>query len=408
MNLPIEKAISASRTYLDHNATTPVRPQVIEAMMAVCAAVGNPSSVHSEGRAARGLIEHARGDVAALVNARSADVFFTSGATEALNLALTPALQTVRASVPVERLLLSATEHPAVLRGHRFAPESVTLVPVTADGILDLDALDHLLKAAGGHRVMVAVQLANNETGVIQPIADIAAVVHAHDGVLVCDAAQAVGKIPVDVKRLGADVLIISGHKCGGPAGVGALVRGNRAVHIPEPVLKGGGQERGWRAGTENVPAIVGLGVACAAVCAHITQEAAFMLKLRGLLERGLKAHEPEIVIYGDRSPRLPTTLAFSVPNLTAETALMLLDLEGIAVSSGSACSSGKVKASHVLTAMGVAPDFVGNMLRLSVGWSTAQEDIDRFLEVWRKLRPQPEINEEVREGDEESLSLLN
>jgi len=374
----------AERSYFDWNATTPLRPQAAEALRAALAVPGNPSSVHAEGRAARRLVEQAREDVAALVAARPGDVFFTSSGTEANMLALTPAIQTADERRPREKLLISAIEHASVRTGGRFPPSAVVDIAVDADGRVDLAVLaDALAKAS---RPLVSIMLANNETGVVQPIAQAAAIVHAAGGLLHVDAVQAVGRIVCDIKVLGADLLTLSAHKIGGPKGVGALVRAREDIHFPEPLIRGGGQERGLRAGTENVAGIAAFGAAAAAVRRQGEAEAERMLALRNRLEAGLKAIRPGAVIFGAAAERLPNTTLFAAPGMKAETAVISFDLEGIAVSSGAACSSGKVQPSHVLAAMGVSPALRRGAVRLSLGWTTTETDVERFLGAWRKL----------------------
>jgi cysteine desulfurase len=341
---------------------------------------GNASSVHAEGRAVRRLMEEAREQVARLVGADSKNVFFTSGATEANMLALTPSLEIAGRKEPRDRLFVSAIEHPSVRSGGRFARELVEELPVGSDGTVDLVALTDVIKKAA--RPMVSVMLANNETGVIQPIARIAEIVHAASGVLHVDAVQGAGRIGCDITELEADLVSISSHKLGGPQGAGALVR-RGDIHIAEPLIRGGGQERGQRAGTENVAAIAGFGAAAASV--KLT-DAARMSALRDRLEAGIKTATPQAVIFGANAPRLPNTTSFAVPGVKAETAIISFDLNGIAVSSGSACSSGKVQTSHVLAAMGVDPVLVRGGLRVSLGWSTTDAEIDHFLGTWNVL----------------------
>jgi cysteine desulfurase len=366
------------RLYFDWNASAPLREEARAAVVRALELTGNASSVHKEGRAARGLIEAARQQVAQLVGAEAKNVTFTSGATEANMLALTPALETVGEKRQRDRLFVSAIEHPSVLSGGRFAAESVEQLPVTAEGLVDLNALRSALARA--ERPLISVMLANNETGVIQPIAGIAAIVHAANGLLHVDVVQGPGRIACDIAALGADLLTISSHKLGGPQGAGALIkRGD--IQIAEPLIKGGGQERGLRAGTENVAAIAGFGAAAAK---HA--DAQHMAALRDALEAGVKAATPQAVIFGAAAARLPNTSFFAVPGMKAETAIIAFDLNGIAVSSGSACSSGKVQASHVLAAMGIAPDLARGAVRVSLGWSTTAADVDRFLGTWNKL----------------------
>ncbi len=372
------------RSYFDWNATAPLRPQAAEALREALTVSGNPSSVHAEGRAARRLIEAAREEVAALVAARPGDVFFTSSGTEANMLALTPVIQTADERRPREKLLISAIEHTSVRTGGRFPPGAVADIAVDADGRVDLAALADALAATA--RPLVSIMLANNETGVVQPIAQAAAMVHAAGGLLHVDAVQAAGRIACDINALGADLLTLSAHKIGGPKGVGALIRAREDIHFPDPLIRGGGQERGLRAGTENVAGIAAFGAAAAAARRQAAAEADHMLGLRHKLETGLKAVTPGAVIFGAAAERLPNTTLFAAEGMKAETAVISFDLEGIAVSSGAACSSGKVQPSHVLAAMGVSPSLTRGAVRLSLGWATTETDIERFLGAWRKL----------------------
>jgi cysteine desulfurase len=372
------------RSYFDWNATAPLRPQAAAALADALAVAGNPSSVHAEGRAARRLVERAREQVAALVGAEGGNVFFTSGGTEANMLALTPAIETADDKRPRDRLLLSAIEHSSVRTGGRFPAAMVEDVPVTPDGRVDLDALRTALARAG--RPLVSLMLANNETGVVQPVAQAAAITHAVGGLLHVDAVQGPGRISCDIAALGADLLTISAHKLGGPKGVGALVRRADAIHFPEPLIRGGGQERGLRAGTENVAGIMAFGAAADAVREQGLAEAERMATLRETLEAGLRAITPHAAIFGEAAERLPNTTLFAVEGMKAETAVIAFDLEGIAVSSGAACSSGKVQPSHVLAAMGVSPALLRGAVRVSLGWATTEADVERFLAAWRKL----------------------
>ena len=372
------------RSYFDWNATAPLRDEARAAFAEVLSIPGNPSSVHAEGRAARRLIEKAREEVAALVGARAGDVFFTSSGTEANMLALTPAIDVAGDKLPRSKLLLSAVEHVSVRAGGRFAREAIAELPVDAQGRLDLAALAKAV--AKSPRVLVSLMLANNETGVIQPVAEAAVIVQAAGGLLHVDAVQAAGRIDCDIAVLGADLLTLSAHKIGGPKGVGALVRASDDIHIPDPLIRGGGQERGLRAGTENVAGIAAFGAAAAAVRRQGAAEADHMLGLRQKLETGLKAVTPGAVIFGAAAERLPNTTLFAAEGMKAETAVISFDLEGIAVSSGAACSSGKVQPSHVLAAMGVSPALTRGAVRLSLGWTTTETDIERLLGAWRKL----------------------
>jgi cysteine desulfurase len=368
------------RVYLDWNATTPLRPEAKAAMVAAWDISGNPSSVHTEGRKARRLVEDARGAVAEAVGARAADVVFASGGTEANALALSPGLR--RGAGPaVQRLLVSAIEHASVLAGGRFAAEAIQTINVTGSGVLDLDHLRSQLD--GGAPALVSVMLANNETGAIQPVAEVADIVHAAGGLLHVDAIQAFGKIPCDLNGLGADLLTLSAHKIGGPKGVGAVVVAE-AVQL-EPLLRGGGQELGRRAGTENVAGISAFGAATRAAMAARQADAARLEGLRDRLEDGLR-QTPGMIVFSGDVQRLPNTTLFTTPGLKAETAVIGFDLDGIAVSSGSACSSGKVQPSHVLAAMGYGPELAQGAVRLSLGWSTSEADVDLALKAWRKL----------------------
>ena len=347
---------------------------------------GNPSSVHGEGRAARAAVERAREQVAALLGAPSKGVIFTSGGTEANMLALTPAIEVSGDRRPRDRLLISTIEHPSVRAGGRFPRDLVEDVPVTPAGIVDLAALERRLAelAVQGRRPLVSLMQANNETGILQPVREAARMVHGAGGLLHVDAVQAAGRISCDINALDADLVTVSGHKLGAPKGVGALIC--RAGVQAEPLIKGGGQERNLRAGTENVAGIVGFGAAAQAAQLALAEEAGRLAALRDTLEAGLKAISPDAVVFGAGQERIPNTTLFAVPGVKAETAVIALDLEGVAVSSGAACSSGKVAASHVLAAMGVAPELARGAIRLSWGFSTTECEIETFLKAWAKL----------------------
>lgn len=368
------------RAYFDWNATAPMHREVREAVHAALALIGNASSVHAEGRVARRTVEEARQAVAGLVGTEAENVTFTSGGTEANSLALTPGIEVAGRRELRDRLFISAIEHASVRAGGRYNPGDVEELSVTSSGIVDLDALRAALSKS--RRPMVSVMLANNESGVIQPIAEVAQIVHAASGVLHVDAVQAPGRIECDIGALGADLLSISSHKIGGPQGAGALVR-RTGIHIADPLIKGGGQERGLRAGTENVAAIAGFGVAASLVKQSDPRRLA---ALRDRFETGLKSVASGVLIFGDKVRRLPNTSLFTIPGLKAETAIIAFDLNGIAVSSGSACSSGKVQASHVLTAMGVEPAIARGAVRVSLGWSTTDAEIDALLIAWKKV----------------------
>ncbi len=343
---------------------------------------GNASSVHAEGRAARALIETARADVARLFDANPASIVFTSGATEALNLALTPSLVTSAKAKSFDMLFAAAGEHSAVLSGHKFLPENVELIALTSSGTIDLSALDAALKKHAGRRIMLALQAANNETGVIQPVAEAAAAVHAVEGVLVCDAVQAVGKIDCSLAALGADILVLSAHKFGGPKGAGAICLLTDDLRLA-PLLAGGGQERGIRAGTENVAAIAGFGAAASVV--RLRRDDGQIAVLRDRLEAEVERLAGDAVFFGRGILRLPNTSCFAIAGLEAQVLLMLLDIEGVSVSSGSACSSGKVKSSHVLAAMGVSKDLAQGAIRVSLGWNSTAEEVELFCQAFEK-----------------------
>jgi cysteine desulfurase len=371
------------RIYLDFNATAPLRPAAIEKIASAHELIGNPSSVHAEGRAARAAITEARETVARLVGGQSHNVVFTASGTEAANLVLTPAIESAGSAGPPTRLVVSAGEHPCVLRGHRFAASVVEILPLDREGRIDLGALEEV---AGGGRVMLALQAANNETGVIQPVAEAAAIVHAQGGLVVCDAVQFFGRAPCRLEALGADFLILSSHKLGGPKGAGALVAVSPDHRIAAPLARGGGQEFGLRAGTENVAAIAGFGAAAAQACAEVKTERVRLAGLRDALLEEVRAAAPDAVVLGAGAERLPNTLCFAIPGVGAETLVIGLDLAGVAVSSGAACSSGKVARSHVLMAMGVAPDLAGSAVRLSLGWSSSARDAQGFGEAFRRV----------------------
>ena len=351
-------------------------------MAAAFDAYGNPSSVHAEGRAARAVIDTARRAVAMLVGCAAEDVIFTSCGTEALNIALTPDVSLDGRGC--DHLLMSAGEHPAVLSGHRFGDRAET-VPLGADGRLDLVALEAALARLAGKRVMLALQAANNETGVIQPLREAADLVHAANGFVVCDAVQAAGKLPCDIGALGADALAISAHKFGGPKGVGALCFSGSRHHLGHGVVRGGGHERGLSAGTENIVGIAGLGAACGPAETRRLTETTRIAGWRDRLEARVIEAMPTVVILGRGAPRLANTSCFALPGYDAQVVLMNLDLAGVAVSAGSACAAGKVKPSHVLEAMGIEPMLATRAVRVSLGWTTTEADIDAFASAFAK-----------------------
>jgi len=350
------------RCYLDHNATSPLRPAARRAMLAVSEVAGNASSIHAEGRAARKLLDDARDVVAKELGVLPGMVVFTSGGSEANNLAIKGVL--------VDRILVSAIEHPSVLEAARATGKPVEVIPVTSEGLVDLAALAKML---AGPKALVSVMLANNETGAIQPVREIATLAATHGSVVHTDAVQALGKINVNFGLLGVDLMSVSAHKLGGPQGSGALiVRDETAL---EPLVHGGAQELRRRAGTENIAAIAGFAAA-------LGEKKNEIRRLRDLLESQL---EPAVIFSADVE-RLPNTTCFAAPGLLAETLVMAFDLDGIAVSSGSACSSGKVSRSHVLTAMGVPPEIAAGAIRVSLGWNTTEDDIATFIAAWRRI----------------------
>lgn len=375
----------AARSYLDHNATTPVRPEVAAAIAHALTLPGNPSSIHAEGRAARALLDSARDAVAALVGTRARQVTFTSGGTEAANAVLSGALRRDEQTIPT-RLLISATEHACVASGHRFPADAVEILPVDAAGLLRLDVLRERLSALAGESLLISVHAANNETGVEQPLEEIVLLARKHGRALVhSDAVQAVGKIPLDFDELGLDALTLSGHKFGAPKGVGALVLG-RGVVLEAAFVRGGGQESRLRCGTENMSGIVAMGEAARIALASMENEHYRLSELCGELERRALEFAQEAVLLGDDERRLPNTFSFAVPGIEAATALIAFDLAGVAVSSGSACSSGKVARSATLAAMGVSPALAAGALRVSFGWNSRDEDVTRFLSAFERV----------------------
>lgn len=368
--------MAGKRAYLDYNASAPLLPEARAAMLAALDAA-NPSSVHAEGRAARRILDQARRDVAALVNAKPEHVVFTSGASEAASMLLTPDWWLGRAPMRATRLFVAASDHPCILSGGRFAPEAVTVLGVDGNGILDLEALERGLAARDRSEglALVAVHAANNETGVVQPVAEIARLAKAHGAVLIVDAVQAVGRIPLDISGSCGDFVILSSHKIGGPKGVGAAV-GVSDLMMPAALVTGGGQEKGFRAGTENVAGIAGFGAATRTALAGLA-DVERLRAMRDAIEAAVLELAPAAVIYARSAERLCNTLMFAVPGLKAETAQIALDLAGVAVSAGSACSSGKVGQGHVLQAMGFG-DGTG-ALRVSIGAGTTEADLAAF-----------------------------
>lgn len=368
--------MAGARAYLDYNASAPLLAAARAAVVAALDVAANPSSVHAEGRAARRLIEDARRNVARLVNARAEHVVFTSGATEAASTLLTPDWQMGRGAVRMSRLYVSEADHPCLLNGGRFPAAQVIRIGVDADGVVRLDVLAEALaqhdKAEG--LPLVAIHAANNETGVIQPVGRIAEIVKAAGGILVVDAVQAAGRIPLDISEAYADYFILSSHKIGGPKGVGAIVAASDLM-MPKPLVSGGGQEKGHRGGTENLAAIAGFGAAASEASAGL-QTIEAVRQRRDEIEAIVKKLVPDAEIFGTGAARLANTTFFAI-GIKAETAQIAFDLAGVALSAGSACSSGKVGPSHVLKAMGYG-DSVG-ALRVSIGHATSAKDIELF-----------------------------
>jgi cysteine desulfurase len=391
-------AMGSARTshYLDYNASAPLLPEAKAAMIAALDIDGNPSSVHQSGRKAKAIVQNARRAVAALVNTKPEHVVFTSGASEAAATLLTPHYSFGRSPLNFSRLYVCAADHPCVLAGGQFAADDVVRLPVMSSGILDPEALNDALgahdKAAG--LPLVAVHWANNETGVIQPIREIADAVKAHGGVLIVDAVQALGRIPVDLSMDCGDFLILSSHKIGGPKGAGAYVARSDLM-MPMPLVPGGGQERGHRGGTEAVANIAGFGAA-AEIAAERLDAFADLSALRDEIEGAVKDVTPDAVIHGIQAERLANTVFLSVPGLKAETAQIAFDLAGIAISSGSACSSGKVGRSHVLKAMGA--DSEDGAIRISFGPDTDHRAVSAFIDEFEKIvtkaRPKKTLEE--------------
>jgi cysteine desulfurase len=366
--------MSRTRTYLDWNATTPLRPEARAAMIAALDVVGNPSSPHAEGRRARAVMEDAREQVAALVGAKPGEVVFTSGGTEGNNAVLAAGWDTVR---------VTGVEHESVLAPARNSRARRIELPVGTDGVLRRDNLAALLEQAKGSRGLLTLQMANNETGVLQPVAEVARDAKALGLAVHTDAVQAAGRVAIDIVELGVDYLTLSAHKLGGPKGVGALVIGGRAM-LP-PLISGGGQERRRRAGTENVAAIAGFGAAAEAARRDLAQMK-HVQALRDQLEAQMRAITPEAVVIAESAPRLPNTTSLALPGASAETLVIALDLAGIAVSAGAACSSGKVGTSHVLAAMGLAPHVARGAIRISLGHASTERDVASFLAAWSHI----------------------
>ncbi len=358
------------RIYLDYNATCPIRPAAIDAAAAVMHEVGNASSIHGHGRAARTHVEDARVQVASLAGVRPAQVIFNSGATEGNN--------TILSGYRDQVVLVSAIEHPSVLESAPHAKK----IPVTKDGIIDLEALEKMLTEHTP--ALVSIQYVNSETGVIQPVADAAALIKAAGAKFHCDAVQAAGRIALDFAASGADYMTLSGHKFGAPQGAGAVIF-REGLQMPK-YMHGGGQEKRQRAGTENVAAIAGFGVAAELAAQELHAYQDLCLGFRRVLEEGLRACASDIIIIGENALRVTNTTDVILPGISAETQMMAMDLEGIAASSGSACSSGTFKPSHVLAAMGLGEDAAKSALRFSTGWATTIADIEDTVAAYGRM----------------------
>jgi cysteine desulfurase len=376
-----------ARVYLDYNATCVPRAAAKEAVAASMLAPANASSVHTEGRAARAVVEDARHQLGVLIGAEPDAIFFTSGATESNATSLSPELELAGKPARFDVLLLSGVEHPAVRAGGRFRQEQIEYVPVDGNGVISLDALKEALARhkKEGRRAFVSVMAANNETGVLQPLRAVADLVHEAGGVFHSDAVQVIGKIPFDLRESGADLVSITSHKLGGPQGIGAVVSAHRDTRLPA-IMRGGGQERGRRQGTESVAAIAGFGAAATEAGQTLTPEGSRLGALRAKIENGIRAVAQDAVIFGERAARLPNTSCFAAPGVAAEVALIMLDLEGVALSAGSACSSGKAGTSDTLQSMGVASEIIKGAMRVSTGWNTTDADVTQFLNAFAKV----------------------
>ncbi len=375
------KSVPSHRIYFDYNATSPLRSAARAAMIAAMDVAGNPSSVHAEGRAARAIIEAARAKVAALVGAKPSEVVFTSGATEA---------NTWVMAQPWSTIFVAGVEHDSVLAATAASAAEVVPLSTGRDGVIRFDAM--ISRVASGlplGRALLTVQTANNETGVLQPIADIAGLAREHGVLLHTDAVQAAGRVPIDFAHLGLDLLSLSAHKLGGPKGIGALIIRD---HLDlAPLLRGGGQERRRRAGTENLVAIAGFGAAAEAARLELAAMPR-IAALRDRLEALLRETTPDAIIIGAESPRLANTSSIVVPGRSAETLVIKLDLAGIAISAGAACSSGKVGASHVLEAMGLGPELAKGAVRISLGFGTTDNDLAAFAATWKTIVSHPAL----------------
>ncbi len=368
--------------YFDHNATAPVKPEVIAETVRVMRDGGNPSSVHGVGRAARAVLEQSRNTIAEMLNCRPQKIIFTAGGTEANNMALNIG--------DIDHIILSCTEHDSILQAlqdsgrdsGRDSGKRLDILPVSENGLVAPDELRECLERARGN-VLVSIMLANNETGVLQDIRQLARISHQAGAVFHTDAIQALGKIPVDFRDLGVDMMSLSAHKVNGPQGVGALVALEK-IKIQSPT-SGGRQENGRRCGTENLAGIAGFAMAVSLLPQNLNNMDNIRA-LRDRIEEEIGHHAPEVRFYGAGAPRLANTTTILMPDVASETQVMAFDLAGICVSSGSACSSGKVKPSHVVTAMGGNMDQALSTIRVSLGWNSTEQEVDIFIAAWKKL----------------------
>jgi cysteine desulfurase len=366
---------TGKRTYLDYNATAPLHAGARAAMSAALDAAGNPSSAHAEGRAARGIVEAARISVARLVGAKPSEVVFTSGASESNAWVM---------AQPWDTIFVSGIEHDSVLAPARANGAEIVLLPASRHGVARVEVMaERVLRSGVNGRALITLQMANNETGVIQPVAETAAFAREHGIYTHTDAVQAAGRVPIDFAGLGVDTLSLSAHKLGGPKGIGALVIRDHLDLVP--LIRGGGQERRRRAGTENLAAIAGFGAAAEAARIDLASVAR-VSKFRDELEAAAREVAPETIVIGEAAPRLCNTSAIGVPGKLAETLVIRLDLAGVAVSAGSACSSGKVGRSHVLDAMGLGAEISDSTIRISLGPRTTRDDIAAFVAVWKTI----------------------
>ena len=365
--------LDINRSYLDFNASAPLRSGVKEAVFTALASQGNPSSVHQDGRKARKIIEDTRDSISHIVGMHSNSIIFTSCGTEA-NVTI---IADFLANSDYKEVFCSAIEHPSILEYVRPSRQ----IRVDKNGVIDLDYLETVLKKVSSP-FLFCLMLANNETGVIQPVSAASEIVHMNGGVVLCDCVQALGKLELDLNQLKADFFSFSGHKIGAPKGVGCLVAKSDANY--SPLMRGGGQERSLRSGTENVSGIAGFGAAVQTM--KSSDEINYLKTLRDDFEQSLLRARDDAYIIGDKVSRIPNTTSVAIRGVSSESQLMKLDLAGFSVSSGSACSSGKITESHVLKAMGISPDLLGSSIRVSSGFTTTEKELQNFVDVWSSI----------------------